>query len=118
MVYIAEHQNYFGIDDDAAVETGIAAKEFTLSLLKRSPFTVATKWERVFNSERFYAFITPEALEGGESYLCERLINQGLARIHTKGVDLPSGESWRSFRDKLRKDEKSAQSSDVGGWRK
>ena len=116
---IHEQAEYFKISDDAAIKTGIAAKEFTMKLLGKGPFDVATKWERVFDSERFYGFVMLPS-DGGKSagtrYLCEDLIAGGLGRIHTKGTDLPTGTPWRKFRDELRGVEARAKSARKGGW--
>ena len=116
---IHEQAQYFKINDDAAIQTGLAAKDFTLKLLGKAPFDVATKWEEVYSSERFYAFVMLPSESGkssGQRYLCEALIEQGLGRIHTKGADLPTGTPWRKFRDHLRDVEARAKSAGKGGW--
>jgi endonuclease YncB( thermonuclease family) len=116
---IHEQAQYFKISDDAAIQTGLAAKDFTEKLLRKAPFDVATKWEEVYSSGRFYSFVMLPAESGkssGQRYLCQELIKQGLGRIHTKGADLPTGTPWRKFRDQLRDDEARAKSARKGGW--
>ncbi|MGK0186534.1 MAG: endonuclease YncB(thermonuclease family) [Verrucomicrobiales bacterium] len=117
---IHEQAQYFKISDNEAIETGIAAKEFTLRLLTSGRFDVATKWERVYGSERFYGFVILDAQGGknsGPTYLSESLVANGLGRIHTKGADLPTGGKWRKFKDHLKNVESSARSAGKGGWK-
>jgi endonuclease YncB( thermonuclease family) len=110
---IGEQAAYFGISDNAAIKTGEEARDFTLAELRRAPFDVSTKWERVFDSERFYAFVS-----FGNEFLCEQLVERGLARIHTKGADLPDGTPWKEFREHLRSLEGAARAGHRGAWGK
>lgn len=116
---IHEQARYFKVSDDAAVDIGQRAKDYSLELLRESAFDVATKWERVFDSERFYAFVLLPPRGGKDTthrFLCEALVDEGLARIHTKGADLPTGARWRVFREQLRQAEETARSARRGAW--
>ncbi|NRB74649.1 MAG: thermonuclease family protein [Verrucomicrobiales bacterium] len=102
-----------GLSDDQVVVVGKAAKEHTLDLLRGKSFTVYTKWEEVYDSDRYYAFVK---LPGGEFYLSEHLIASGLARIHTKGEETPDGRSYYDYKAHLEGIEKKARAAEMGAW--
>lgn len=107
-------REFGGISVDQAVELGKAAKLYVGRLLEGKTFTVYTKWERVYQGERFYGWVV---LPGGEEeYLSERLVDKGVARIHTKGAPSPDGLSSRQYESHLRRLEASAKEADRGGW--
>jgi endonuclease YncB( thermonuclease family) len=66
------------------LETGSLALGFVTQLLRTHKFTVYTKWGRVPESERFYAFIMVETSSGKQEDLGEMLVRKGYA--------LPSGQ--------------------------
>lgn len=108
-----------GISVDDAVTVGLAAKKYTESQLKGKTFTVYTYWEEVYDGDRYYGFV--ELPDG--SYLGTRLVEQGLARIHTKGpgskenpVPTPDGKSFHQHRDMLYSRERQAQKAKNGAW--
>lgn len=108
-----------GISADEAVEVGKRAAAYVRQQLAGRAFTVHTYWEPVFDSERRYAFV--ELPDGGD--LGERLVEQGLARIHTKGpgskqapVPTPRGESFSKARSKLAALEREARAAKRGAW--
>lgn len=110
---LAEQGEYFGgLAVDDVVELGLEAEEFVEDLLAQQDFSVATRWEEVYDSGRYYAFVTV-----GGRLLSERLVERGLARIHTKGVDLPDGEKFHHQREDLRQLEAKAKAARIGGWR-
>ncbi|MCP5550104.1 MAG: hypothetical protein H7A53_04340 [Akkermansiaceae bacterium] len=112
---VAEQARDFGgIGIDQTVELGQMAKAHTLHLLEGKPFTVFTKWERVYDGERYYGFVQlPGA--GGE-FLSEDLVENGLVRIHTKGESTPEGQSYRQYRDHLEAMERAAKAAKRGAW--
>lgn len=119
------HNNHQRIQDQAnalgsitlqqAVEIGQRAQIFTLKLLGKSTFTVHTQWHSPFNDDRFQAFIEITD-DQKHRFLHERLVENGLARIHTKGAPLPDGSSERKQKTKLFKIQRSAQSKPIGAW--
>jgi endonuclease YncB( thermonuclease family) len=104
-----------GITPEQAVETGKKAKAFTLGLLGRGPFTISTRWDSPFHDGRYHAFV--EVTEHGKPRLLhELLVERGLARITTKGADLPDGTPAARHREKLRTLEAKARKSSAGAW--
>ena len=98
------------------MEMGKQSAEVTVGLLERYPFSLLTRWERVYDSDRIYGFI--RFTDGPQSgkYLSEVLVENGLARIHTKGVETPDGRSRRAFERHLRDLEKTARRETLGAW--
>lgn len=86
------------------------ARDFSLALLREGPFTVLTRWEPVLDSGRFYAFVTVENRDLGE-----RLVEEGLARIHTKGESRPGGATVAAQKRRLQSVEQDARRSNRGG---
>lgn len=112
---VAEQARDFdGISIDQTVEVGKAAKLYTGRLLEGKSFTVYTKWERVYDGERYYGWVELPGTEG--EYLSERLIDKGIARIHTKGEPSPDGASYRQYKAHLEKLERAAKEADRGAW--
>lgn len=113
---IAEQARYFNnISSDQAVAIGGKAKQFTLSLLRDTPFDIITKHEAVFDSERQYAHIELH-YEAQRQRLDEMLVQRGLARIHTQGADLADGTSLEKHRQHLRALEAKAKQQKIGAW--
>lgn len=110
---LAEQGRYFGeLSEVETVAIGQQARSFSLRLLSEQPFTLYTKWQRVYSSDRHYAFIV---FADGED-LSAKLIRAGLARIHTNGTTLPDGRSVTEYQNQLRHYEKTAQAQRVGAW--
>ncbi|HRQ90389.1 MAG TPA: thermonuclease family protein [Bacteroidia bacterium] len=108
-----------GIDPTEAVEVGKRAKAFTRQQLGGRAFTVYTYWEHVYDGDRYYGFV--ELPDGSD--LGTLLVENGLARIHTKGpgskekpVPTPKGESFFQARDKLKAIEREARQAKRGAW--
>ena len=113
---VAEQADYFGgLALTQATALGEAAKKFTLDLLNQGGFEVLTKYEGVYGPGRRYAFILVP-WEGKRVFLHELLVDQGLARIHTKGTTLPNGRHTKDQKEQLQRREKKAQESARGGW--
>lgn len=111
---IAEQGQYFGgLTEEETVAIGGDARDFSLALLREGPFTVLTRWEKVFDSGRFYAFVTV-----GERDLGERLVEQGLARIYTKGENRPGGITVAAEKRRLQGMEQAARRANRGAWGK
>jgi endonuclease YncB( thermonuclease family) len=77
---IREQSTFFSkATQENVLKTGSEAQQFVQGLLTKHPFKVYTKWGRVPESERFYAFILVE-LEKGKPYdLGELLVRRGFA---------------------------------------
>ncbi|MEM7698373.1 MAG: hypothetical protein AAF236_08225 [Verrucomicrobiota bacterium] len=112
-------QELGGLSDQQTIAVGQEAKAFVLNQIGSDSFDVYTRWERVYEGERFYGFVD---LVSAERYLSEELIAQGLGRIHTKGPgrdeELPDGRSDRQFYLGLKDLEKQAQRAGRGAWGK
>ena len=99
---------------DQTVELGKAAKMYVERLLEGKSFTVYTRWERVYEGERFYAWVDLPGEDG--EFLSERLVDKGLARIHTKGAPVPDGRTSRAYESHLEQLEAAAKAADRGAW--
>lgn len=104
-----------GITPQQAVEIGKQAKDFALSTLKAAPFTIHTRWDDPFGDRRYRAFV--EITRNGEKrFLHELLVENGLARIHTKGAPLPDGTPERKQEKHLHDLQRTAKSKEAGVW--
>lgn len=103
-----------GLDDARTLTLGREARQFTRTLLQAGGFVIHTRWQRVYDSNRFYAFVVfPDGAD-----LSEKLVRAGLARIHTTGTPLPDGRSVRQFETHLRELESEARAAGRGAWRR
>lgn len=110
---LKDQAGYFGgLSIPQTLKLGQQAKAFTSDLLRSRAFTVFTRWERVYDSDRIYAVIV---FEDGED-LAHKLVQAGLARIHTKGVNMPNGRKANDYENHLRDVEKEARASKRGAW--
>jgi endonuclease YncB( thermonuclease family) len=110
---LKDQAGYFGgLSIPQTLKLGQQAKAFTADLLRSQPFTVFTRWERVYDSERIYAVIR---FDDGED-LAHKLVQAGLARIHTKGVNMPDGKKANDYENHLREVEKEARAAQRGAW--
>lgn len=100
---------------EQAVEIGKRGKEFSLDLLAGRPFTLYTDWDSPFRDHRYHAHIQVR-VDGKTRWLHRLLVQKGLARIKTKGADLPDGTSAERERETLRKLERDAKSNKAGAW--
>lgn len=98
-------KDFGGLSREETVAIGKKAKEFVLGILREGDFKVLTKWEEVFGPKRSYALVIVP-WEGREVYLHELLVFRGLARVHTKGTDLPGGRAREAQEGLLEKWEK------------
>jgi endonuclease YncB( thermonuclease family) len=109
---IHEQAQAFAISDQQAVEIGSRAKSRVHDLLGHGSFTLHTRWDDPFGDERYHAFV----LSADGAWLDEILVSEGLARIHTKGADLPDGTSMKLHQSHLREIEKEARRKHRGAW--
>lgn len=108
------HQaEYFGgLETPQILRIGQMARDYTLNALSTRPFTVATRWREVYDSGRYYAFVSFD--DGGE--LMEELVEQGLVRIYTEGAPHPDGRSEARYRALLKELEKRSRQANRGAW--
>lgn len=110
---LRDQAGYFGgLSIPQTLKLGQQARAFTADLLRSRAFTVFTRWERVYDSDRIYAVIV---FEDGED-LAHKLVQAGLARIHTKGVNMPNGRKANDYENHLRDVEKQARAAKRGAW--
>lgn len=110
---LKDQAGYFGgLTIPQTLEVGLEAKAYTDRLLQERRFTVHTRWERVYDSERVYALVF---FEDGEE-LSEKLVRSGLCRIHTKGTRMPDGQREYDFESHLRAMEAEAKQARRGAW--
>lgn len=107
-----EQAAYFSITRAGAVRLGRQAKAFTAAALSK-PFTIQTRWRRVFGGPRYYAFVYTAS---GKD-LAELLVERGLARIYGTRTPAPDGRTSREYRNRLRTLEEQARQVRVGGWK-
>lgn len=100
---------------EQAVEIGKRGKTFSLELLASRPFTLYTEWDSPFRDHRYHAHIQVK-VDGKTRWLHRLLVQKGLARLKTKGADLPDGTSAEKERETLRKLERDAKSNKAGAW--
>lgn len=103
---------------NAVLTAGANAMAYVSNLLNRHDFKVYTKWGRVPESERYYAFITVE-LEKGKHYdLGELLVRKGFAapmgqQTATLPPSLPRSQAYVA---QLGKALEMARSEHAGAW--
>lgn len=103
------------ITSEQAVEIGKKGKDASLEILSKRPFTLYTRWDSPFVDGRFHAHIQVK-IDGKTRWLHRVLIQRGLARIKTKGADLPDGTSADSEKQTLRDLEREAKRNKAGAW--
>jgi endonuclease YncB( thermonuclease family) len=110
-----DHQSrYFGsLTRDQTLSIGLKAKAHTEHLLTTRPFRVVTRWQPVFESGRYYAFVFFD--DTGEE-LSESLTSRGLSRIYTEGINLPDGRKKVDFERHLKQLEAQAKKARLGAW--
>ena len=113
---IGYQARYFGITPDQSVKIGMEAKQYADKVLGNENFAVYTKWEPVYDSGRYFAFVEINR-NGKSSLLSEELTEQGLSRIYTQGKELPDGTSEKEFEAHLRGVESQAKKSKRGAWK-
>lgn len=114
---LAEQGAYFGgLDEAQTIRLGRTAAEAVGERLREAPFEAFTRWEPVYDSSRSYAHLRITDVDGKRVWLDQWLVARGLARIHTKGADLPDGTPERLHKAALHQMEKTARRERRGGW--
>jgi endonuclease YncB( thermonuclease family) len=106
-----EQAAYFGLTQAGAIKLGAEAKAFTAAALQK-PFTIQTRWRKVFGPTRYYACVF--TADGND--LAELLVRNGLARIYGTRTPLPDGRDSRTYLATLAGLEQQAKSARLGGW--
>lgn len=115
---IEEQGRYFGgLGTQQTIAIGLEAKALTERLLKGRRFTVKTRWQRVFDSGRYFAFVFFDEEGGRSEELSEKLVRAGLCRIYTEGASLPDGRREKEFEQHLKALEREAKARQQGAWR-
>ena len=103
-----------GLSYKRTISVGYNAKTFTSKILQK-PFNIFTVDELVYGGPRKYAFVQVD-YEGEQRWLHEVLIENGLARIHTKGVSTPVKNSAKEQKERLKTLQESAKKAKKGAW--
>lgn len=109
---IADQARDLGLSPEQAVELGKLAKARVAEWLGSASFEIATEWDDPFGDRRYHAFVGLP--DGG--WLHERLVTEGLVRIHTKGAPMPDGSSEGTQERRLRELEREARAAGRGAW--
>lgn len=115
---IEQQGRYFGgLSTEQTIGIGLEAKALTQKLLTGRRFTVQTRWQRVFDSGRYFAFVFFEEESSRTEELSEKLVRTGLCRIYTQGANLPDGRHEKEFEAHLKTLEREAKARKQGAWR-
>ncbi len=117
---VNEQASYFGkASPNAVIEAGKEAMDYVSKLLNTHPFMLLTRWERVPDTDRYYALIRVEYEKGKWQYLSELLVRQGYARISGVTTPLPDSKMTEDdYLQELRDAAKSARQKKLGIWAK
>jgi endonuclease YncB( thermonuclease family) len=110
---LTEQAQYWDIKEKDALRLGKEAARFTGDFLKRE-FKVYTKREDARGRgerPRYFAMV-----EAGGKFLSMALVENGLARIYGKRLNLPNGLSWRKYKARLETAERKAKREGQGAW--
>jgi endonuclease YncB( thermonuclease family) len=110
---VREQADYWGIDEQAAMQVGKEARKFTAEFLKNG-FTAYTKLQDArgrSDRDRDYAIVRV-----GERDLGEELVRAGLARVFGMGMDLPDDTPEKTAWWRLRSAENAARQQRRGAW--
>lgn len=110
---VQEQSAYFGITIDAVLKAGRKAQDTVRELLQK-PFIIHTRKALAGGRSavpRFYSFVE---IDGQP--LADILVSQGLARVRGVITNLPGGEHWRKYDERLRSLENEARQKQLGAW--
>jgi hypothetical protein len=115
---INEQATFFGkASPQAVLETGREAWSYVKELLSTRKFLVLTRWEKVPNTERYYAIIRVEYEPGKWAYLADLLMRQGYARINGLQTPLPDNTpTVENYIGELMTHAKYARQKKLGIW--
>ena len=114
---VQEQADYFNITSKQALKIGEDAAKFSEKLLSKKIFTVYTKKEDARGNskkKRYFAMI-----KIGDDWLSTLLVEEGLARIYGKRIDLPEdGKPERKYSARLKATERNAKKAKKGAWKR
>lgn len=108
-----EQSEYFGVTIDAVMKAGRTARDTVRELLQEH-FIIHTRKAIAGGRSavpRYYSFV-----EVGGQPLAETLVSLGLARVKGVITNLPDGENWRAYNERLRTKENEARQKQLGAW--
>lgn len=108
---IQDQADYFRISYDETILLGEKGADFAQKHLAR-PFTVITKRERVFDSNRIFGAIRTSS---GEDFAMA-LVEGGLARVFGRAAEIPGYPPPDQFFRQLRSARERARARGLGGW--
>lgn len=115
---IANQADYFGgITQPKVIDAGAQALSWVTQLLTSHPFIIYTKWSRVPETERYYAFVRVQ-LDGKQQDLGELLVKNGFAAPNGPAPDAvpEAGQSPEDYRHSLQKALSKAKALSAGVW--
>ncbi|HMP73277.1 MAG TPA: thermonuclease family protein [Kiritimatiellia bacterium] len=110
---VAEQAEYWGISENDVVRLGKQATKVAMDFLKDG-FTAHTRLQDALGRSarnRHYALVEVDG-----KFLCELLVEQGLARIHGVRAMPPWGPSVTAYRMRLIAAENHARRNRLGAW--
>jgi endonuclease YncB( thermonuclease family) len=111
---VKEQAAYFGVTPEQALKGATEAAEFVRKKLEGKDLEVFTQYvdaRGASDKNRYYAMVKVEG-----RWLSELLVENGFARIHGIGDELPDGVSERRYWSRLRTLEREAKKAKRGLW--
>jgi len=111
---LQEQAAYFGVTEAQVLKGGRQAEAFARKRLEKAPFDLYTKYRDARGTSeknRIYGMVKVE-----DRWLCELLVENGLARVHGVGDELPDGIAERRYWSRLRTLENTARRERRGLW--
>ncbi len=115
---IAGQAAYFGgVSQPKVLDVGAKALAWVTQLLSRHPFIVYTKWSKVPQTERYYAFVRVQ-VDGKQEDLGELLVRNGYAAPNGPAPDdVPEvGRTPDDYYRSLQKSLSQAKAQEAGVW--
>ncbi len=115
---IASQAEYFGgVTRPKVLDAGAQALTWVTQLLSSHPFIIYTKWTRVPETERYYAFIRVQ-MDGKQQDLGELLVKNGFAAPNGPAPDAvpEAGRTPEDYRHALQKVLSQAKAAGAGVW--
>lgn len=113
----AQSAYFGGLSEPKVMNVGAQALAWVTQLLGKHPFIVYTKWARVPETERHYAFVRVE-IDGKQHDLGELLVRKGFAAPNGPAPDAvpEAGRTPESYYHDLQKMLSQAKAERVGVW--
>ena len=115
---IASQAAYFGgVTQPQVLNVGAQALAWVTQLLSSHPFIVYTKWTRVPETERYYAFVRVQ-IDGKQEDLGELLVKSGYAAPNGPAPDAvpEAGRTPEDYHRTLQKRLSQAKAAGAGVW--